>query len=124
MQELRVLAPAQSIAMVQAIITMRAVYAPVEDTLIINGPRLHGRDMFVLVALFITSVQIVVQQKQERMQQHLLITAEPDVMCVTLAPGILTARQKDNMSGTVITTFCVATVAQYKSTNGVQCTVV
>ena len=124
MQEQHVLAPVPSIAMVQAIITMRVVYAPVEDTLIINGPRLHGRDMFVPVAPFITSVQIVVQQKQEHMQQHLLITEELDVMCVTLAPGIPTVRQKDNMFGMVITTFCVATVAQYKSINGVQCTVV
>ena len=118
-------APAQAlnIATAKPITTILAVFVPAEGILTTTGPKRLEQVMCVPVAQSITNVRIAVQLKPDLMPQHRLIMVEPDAMCDIPAHGIHTVRQVDNMCGTVITTFCVATAEQYRITNGAQCTV-
>jgi len=117
-------APAQAlnIATAKPITTILAVFVPAEGILTTLGLRCPEPAMYVPVARSITSVQTAVQLKPDLMPQHRLIMVEPDAMCDIPAHGIHTVRQVDNMCGTVITTFCVATAEQYRITNGARCT--
>ena len=118
-------APAQvlNIATAKLITTILAAFAPEEGILTTIGLKRPEPVMCVPVARSTTNVRTAAQPKPALMLQHRLIMAGPDAMCDTPAHGIHTVRQVDNMYGTVITTFCVATAEQYRIINGAQCTV-
>ena len=112
-----------STAMEQVTIMMRAVCVRAEGTSTITGMKRQDPDMCVPEEPFITVALIVVQQKQEAMRPHHLITGEQDVMCATPVRGTPIARQKDSTCGMVIITFYVVDVVLLIVTNGVVCTV-